>query len=84
MAHYFFHLHDRAGRLEDEDGVDYADVDHAVAAALDAARDVMAADVRAGVLHLDCWIEITDGHGASVKDVPFREALAISGLPGGE
>ena len=80
MSRYFFHLHEPDGSSLDEEGGDYPDIDHAVAAAVDGARDVMAADIRAGKLDLDCRIEIVDGSGALVREMSFREVVAISGL----
>lgn len=47
--------------------------------ALEAARDIMAAEVREGRLCLSCHIAIEDSLHHSVMMVPFREALQISG-----
>ncbi len=48
--------------------------------ALTAARDLMCADLRTGVLCLSCSIEIRDGYHRILDRVDFREAVKISGL----
>jgi hypothetical protein len=40
----------------------------------------MAAEVQAGRLCLSCRIEVTDEDQALIVGVPFKEALAITGL----
>ena len=45
-----------------------------------AARAVMCAEVSEGRLCLSCRIEVRDKTGAVVLDLPFRDAVEISGL----
>ena len=66
--------------IADDDGVEHADVDSMKEAALKAARDVMCGEVMQGRLCLGCCVEVVDARGALVYRLPFRDALAITGL----
>ena len=46
-------------------------------AALRGAREIMAEDVKRGVLHLNECVEITDAKGELVAKVLFRDAIEI-------
>lgn len=79
VARYFLHLHECGERFEDEEGFDCETPLIARAIALDAARDIMAAEVREGRLCLLCHIAIEDFQHHPVMTVSFGDALRISG-----
>ena len=74
-----FHLNIRDGEdVIDEEGQEYASLDDARLAAVTSARELMAADIRTGLLSLDDRIEITDPAGALLATVRFRDTVRIS------
>lgn len=79
MPRYFFHLHECGTLLEDEEGVELPDLTAARRAAVKNARDVMCGEINRGTLCLGCRIEVRDSHGVTVLELPFREAVEISG-----
>jgi hypothetical protein len=77
---YFFNLHE-CGRITlDEDGVDHIDIRSVRLSAIQAARDIMAAEVRGGQLCLSCHIEVFDVEGHQVLKLAFKDAIGVSGL----
>lgn len=74
MPRFFFHLYDRSGFVEDEEGVEVADLEAVRAMALKGARSIISNDVEQGRLDLDGRIEVFDASGALVLVLPFREA----------
>jgi len=76
-SYYFVHV-DAIGEAEDDEGCDLPDFGAAVAIAFSAARDIMAADVRAGRLDLDQRIDIRDGQGRTMAVLAFAHALDIA------
>ena len=80
MARYYFHLHECGTVIADEDGCEHNSVDSMQEAARKAARDVMCGEVMQGRLCLGCRVEVVDAQGRLVFDLPFRDALAITGL----
>lgn len=64
----------------DQEGRRLPDLEQARASAILDARDLMAADVKAGRLCFGCHIDIADDHGAVILSVPFHEAIELSGL----
>jgi hypothetical protein len=75
-----FHLHIRDGfEVLDEEGQEFASLGDARQAAVASARDMMAADIRTGRLSLGDRIEITDGDGAVLDIVVFRDAVQLHG-----
>lgn len=79
MTQYFFHLHECGSVFLDEQGKECADLTDARAAAVDAARDIMSAEVRTGHLCLSCYIDVADTQGTVALHVPFRECLDMTG-----
>jgi hypothetical protein len=75
MTRYFFHLH-ADSFVEDEEGIELADLASAREHALEGARDMVCADIRQGWLNLDHSIEITDGK-IQLMRLSFREAFEI-------
>jgi hypothetical protein len=77
MFRYHLNIYDDAVAL-DEDGAEYADLGMAREAALCGAREMMAARLMAGKpIALSHRIEITDGGGAVLATLKFREAMTI-------
>jgi hypothetical protein len=75
MSRYFFHLHDRAGKVVDPEGRALESVASARNHAVTAARAVISDDVLTGVLDLSGYIEVTDELGGMVMVVHFEEAV---------
>ena len=80
MARYFLHLHECGSVYKDEEGQDCHDLPAARALAIEAAREMMCAEVKVGSLCLSCYIEIADAQGGHILTVSFRDALTLSGV----
>lgn len=80
MARFYFHLHECGTLIADDEGLECADLAAVRRTALKAARDVMCGEVEQGRLCLSCRVEVLDGAGAAVLDLPFRDAIAVTGL----
>lgn len=80
MTRYFFHLHECGPVLLDGEGVELADLDAVRARAFRSARAVMSAEVEEGRLCLNCRIEVEDAGRRPIMTVPFRTAVALSGV----
>lgn len=79
MARFYYHLHECGTVCEDPEGVEQT-ADQVRATALEAARDVMCGEMRRGKLCLSCSIIVENDTKQEVVRVPFREAVAITGL----
>lgn len=79
MALFYFHLHECGTVTEDHDGLD-TEVARVRTVALENARDIMSAEVKAGKLCMACFIVIEDERHSEIMRVPFREAIELSGL----
>jgi hypothetical protein len=76
MPHYYVHLHNSIGFVEDAEGVVLASHDirsHAVTAA----RSIIGHEVQEGRIDLRGWIEVTERGGEVVLVLPFSEAVDI-------
>lgn len=80
MPRFFLNLDECGVRSIDDEGFEAAHHEAARTAAIDAAREIMASEVRAGKLCLSCRIEVTDAEGEIVLTVPFKDAVMVSGL----
>jgi len=80
MTRYFFTLHECGKVTPDEEGALLAALPDARSRAIDEARAIMSAEVLEGRLCLSCSIEVTDELGALACNVPFTEALTLSGV----
>lgn len=80
MATFYFDLHECGFVVEDEVGRELSGLGAARDQALEAARDLMSAEVRKGRLCLSCHIEIRDASGEVLHTFRFEDALVISGL----
>ena len=76
MPCYHFNIRDGVD-IVDEEGQEFASLDDARDVAVTSARDLMAADIRAGTLTLDERIEITDNGGELLATVHFRDAVEV-------
>jgi hypothetical protein len=80
MAHYFFHLHEGATQVRDEEGREFADLAMAVQCATAPAREMLGHDIASGILSLGSQIEIVNGQTGVSVSVPFKSVLSIIGL----
>ena len=77
MALYFMHLRDGTDEMLDPEGKDFATLDELRTAVLFSARDLMAGDLRNGVLDFRFRIDAEDERGTVVYTLPFASALSI-------
>ncbi len=80
MTRYFFDLHECGTIFEDEDGRELADLEAAYANAVVEARAIMCAEVEDGRLCLSCHIAVMDVDRREVLNVPFKQAIVVTGL----
>lgn len=76
---YFFHLNESDGYIVDEEGLELADADAARRAALAGARSLLASDVLEGRLTLGTVMEVHDGRGDKILELPFRDTVVVNG-----
>ena len=77
MPRYFLHLRDGSDELLDVDGSEFADMEALRNGVLFTVRDIMAGDIRNGVLDLRFRIDAEDEGGELVHSMPFKHALNI-------
>ena len=78
MPRFYFHIRN-SGNVDDEEGQEFPDLDAARECAVEAARDLVCADIRQGYLNLDHRVEVADGAGVVLLQVTFRDAFTIEG-----
>jgi hypothetical protein len=81
MARFYLHLYEATAFIEDRDGIEIFGPESrklALQAALQAAREIMAADVVEGHLNFTPFIEVRDEAGLVVGSVPFASAVTIN------
>ena len=76
---YFFDLEECGSPTPDLEGQICLDVDDARTRAVQAARAIMATEVKNGHLCLGCKIEIFDERRIKVATVNFRDVVAVTG-----
>jgi hypothetical protein len=76
MPRYFMHLRDGKDEVLDPEGLEMPS-EAIVGAALLAARDCIAGDVKHGKLDLHCRIDVHDESGSIVHSLNFADALEI-------
>ena len=76
---YFFHLRENHDYVVDEEGIELADLDAVRIAATAAARSVIASDAMTGKLPLRAVLEVNDGNGQRVLELPFRDTVLVDG-----
>ena len=82
MPRFYFHISNGHGFIEDEEGVELPDEQAARSNAIEAARDVMAGDLREGLLDLGWFIEVEDEAHRLLFTLTFAEAVTVNGGPG--
>lgn len=75
MPRYFFHLDSPAGRVEDPDGMEFADPDQAWEATRATARELMQSSPQDDVAWIRCSFVVLDASGEIVFEFPFSEAV---------
>lgn len=81
MPRFFFNLHECGTTVEDEEGRICESIDEAREKALCDAREIMCAELKDGKLCLACRVEVLDERHVVLLEVPFADAVEISGLP---
>jgi hypothetical protein len=81
MPRFYFHICNGHGFIEDEEGVDLPDEPAARRNAVEAARDVMAGDLREGRLDLTSFIEVEDEAHRLLFTLTFAEAVTVNSIP---
>jgi hypothetical protein len=76
MPRYFMHLMDGKDVILDPEGIEMRP-DAVAGAALLAARDCIAGDVKSGKIDLHCRIDVHDVSGKLVHSQPFANAVEI-------
>lgn len=78
MPRYYMHVCNGNGFVEDQEGVELADRNAARAKAIEAARDVMAGDLRRGELDLSSFIEVEDEGHELLFTLHFADAVKLT------
>ena len=78
MPRYFLNIRDGTDFIEDVEGTLLPNVEAACREALAAARDILAAKVRAGEVVNGQLFEITDETGIVRAKLPMRDALRLA------
>ena len=76
VPRYFFNLRSDPDATDDE-GQDLVDLAAARLCAMEAAREMVCADIKHGLLNLNHAIDVTDDQGAALFTLTFREALDV-------
>jgi hypothetical protein len=77
VIRYFMHLRDGLDEMLDPEGLEFADIESLRTAVLFAARDLIAGDIRDGIVDLRSRIDAEDESGTIVYTLHFRHALNI-------
>jgi hypothetical protein len=77
MARYFMHLRDGVDEVVDPEGREFATLEDLRTAVMFCARDLIAGDVRNGVIDFRFRIDAEDEHGVIVYTLPFKHAFSI-------
>jgi hypothetical protein len=80
MATYYFNIQECGTLQEDLTGRAFDTFEAAYDHALEVARNVMSDEVREGRLCVACNVDILNADRKLLQSVPFRQALAISGI----
>jgi hypothetical protein len=77
IPHYYFHLRNGSGFIEDEEGRDLPDRAAARAEALRGVRSMLSEDVLSGFLDLKGRIDVVEEAGDPVLSLDFSEAVDV-------
>lgn len=78
MPRYYLHIREGDRLVEDPDGSDLPDIEAARAEALEGARNILAAKVKAGELIGGQRFEITNEVGTVLAVIPLKTALRLA------
>jgi hypothetical protein len=78
MPRFYFHVCNGTGFTEDEEGQELPGLEAARATAIASARDIMASDVKRGMLDLSSFIEIEDEGRRLVETLFFQDAVDLT------
>jgi hypothetical protein len=79
MARFFFHFRNGTEAMADQQGIELVDAGAARSKAVQALRDILADDLRGGVLHAAAAIEIEDEDHRPVGIVTLEQAVKVIG-----
>ena len=77
MPCYYFHVCNGDGFTTDEEGQELPDVQSARMSAVQGLRDIMASELKDGLLKTASCIEIENSQRELLMTVPFSEAVAV-------
>ena len=77
MQRFFFHLRDHVHSIIDPEGVELPDLSAARQKALSAARDVLSADIKTGLIDLRFRIDVEIEAGQVVHSLPFAQVFTV-------
>ena len=77
MSRYFLHLRDSTDELLDNEGAELPDMEAVRSTVMVAARDLLAGDLRNGVIDLRFRIDAENGEGEIVYTLAFKHAFSI-------
>ena len=77
MPKYFMHLRDSTDELLDPEGIELVDLEAVRKNVMAAARDILAGDLRNGIVDLRYRIDAEDEVGEVVYTLAFKHAFSI-------
>jgi hypothetical protein len=80
MLRYFFHLRRDGSLIEDLEGGEYESLQEARAGATRCLREMLAADVKDGIVDFSPQILVSDGEGVVKGIVHLAEGLTLRGV----
>lgn len=79
MPHFFFHILDQGESITDEEGMDFPDIEPAIAEAKHSARDFAAECVRSGEAVDGRTIVVQDSLGKTLLEYAVKDVIAQVG-----
>lgn len=76
MAQFFLHLRDSVDELLDPEGQEFADLAALKQAVIFSARDLLAGEMRNGVIDLRYRLDAENIEGEIVYTLPFKQAFS--------
>ena len=77
MILFFFHVHNRIGFVEDEEGRELADLEAARHEAIAGARSIVSEEAKQGCVDLRGRIDVADAERNILLSIPFDEAIEV-------
>ena len=74
---FFFALYESDVLVEADEAHDANDIEHALAIAVEASRDIMSSDIKSGRLPLSAYIVVQDDQHVEVGRVQFRDTFEV-------